>query len=369
MMRRMWLRRGLAGALLVLGWLGEATPAHATDPMSGVRSLAMGGALRGLPMGAEGLLINPAGIATVKQFSATGFYSLRPQSMGHFLHASTSDSITNPYFALGLYYNFVHESPRYTYRVGEYTAAENGSLRRVVRVEGASIVRTGSEAGTTIAFPLFSRMALGGTLKYAYYTLRSTPTPAQLPSDFSYQNPKIDGDHVVDLGSLNHVVTFDLGATLRVVDELYLGVVGHNLWGHGSELSTRLGLGLAYRYGERLTVAFDSVIDFVGAQRCSQEAQPSQLAAENPMLADSLCVATEPELSYRLGGGAEYAIAGRIPLRLGYQFESLLSAHSLSGGVGYFSLDRGIGVDFVFRQGVNAGAETVLLLGLRILKN
>ena len=368
-MRRMWLRRGLAGLALLGGVFWGAAPARATDPMSGIRSLAMGGSLRGLPSGAEGLLINPAGIATQKQFSATGFYSLRPQSMGHFLHASTADSLTNPYFALGLYYNFVHESPRYTYLLGEYTAADGGSLKRVVRVDGASIVRTGSEAGTTVAIPLFSRFALGGTLKYGYYTLRSTPTPGHLPTDFSYQSPQIDGDHIVDLGSINHVVTFDLGATLRVIDELYLGVVGHNLWGHGAELSSRLGMGLAYRYGERLTLAFDAVIDFVGAQRCSQQAQPSQLAAGNPMLADSLCVATEPELSYRLGGGVEYAIASRIPVRLGYQFESLLSAHHLSGGVGYFSPDRGLGIDFVMRQAVNAGAETVLLLGLRILKN
>lgn len=367
MMRAMWLRRALPSVVSAI--LLYAGSAEATDPMSGVRSLAMGGSLRGLPSGAEGLLINPAGIATTKQFSATGFYSLRVQSMGHFLHASTSDSLTNPYFALGLYYNFVHESPHYAYRLGEYTALEGGSLRRVVAVDGASIVRTGSEAGTVIAVPLFSRFALGGTLKYGYYTLRSTPTPQQLPPDYSYVTPNVDGDRVVDLGSINHVVTFDLGATLRIIDELYLGVVGHNLWGHGFELPSRLGLGLGYRLGERLTLAFDAVIDFTSAQRCTQEAQPSQPAAGNPMLADSLCVSSEPDLSYRLGGGVEYVLMSKIPLRLGYLFDSQLSAHHLSGGIGYYNLEHNFGLDFSLRQGVNAGAETVLLLGLRILRN
>ena len=363
----MWLRRAWApvGAAILL-WAGSA---EATDPMSGVRSLAMGGSLRGLPSGAEGLLLNPAGIATTKQFSATGFYSLRVQSMGHFLHASTADSVTNPYFALGLYYNFVYETPHYAYRLGEYTAPEGGTLRRVISVDGASIVRTGSEAGTVIAIPLFSRFALGGTLKYAYYTLRSTPTAQQLPPDYTYVTPNIDGDRVVDLGSINHVVTFDLGATLRIIDELYLGVVGHNLWGHGFELPTRLGLGLGYRYGERLTLAFDAVIDFTSAQRCTLEAQPSQGAAGNPMLADSLCATSEPELSYRLGGGLKYVLMSKIPLRLGYQFESPLSAHHITGGVGYYNLEHNFGLDFSLRQGVNAGAETVLLIGLRILRN
>ena len=75
----------------------------------------------------------------------------------------------------------MYETPHYAYRLGEYTAPEGGTLRRVISVDGASIVRTGSEAGTVIAIPLFSRFALGGTLKYAYYTLRSTPTAQQLP--------------------------------------------------------------------------------------------------------------------------------------------------------------------------------------------
>ena len=59
----------------------------------------------------------------------------------------------------------------------------------------------------------------------------------------------------------------------------------------------------------------------------------------------------------------------KIPLRLGYQFESPLSAHHITGGVGYYNLEHNFGLDFSLRQGVNAGAETVLLIGLRILRN
>lgn len=103
--------RLLATALTVALTAVGGSSAQAADPMVGVRSLAMGDSLRGLAVGGEGMLINPSGIAAVRQFSTTAFYSLRTQSLGHFLHASVADSVTQRYLALGLYYNFLTESP------------------------------------------------------------------------------------------------------------------------------------------------------------------------------------------------------------------------------------------------------------------
>src|SRR5262249_757501 len=142
-------------------------PAHAADPMVGIRSLAMGDSLRGLAAGSEGVLLNPSGIAALRGFSASGFYSFRVQTLGSFLHASTSDSVTQKYIALGIYYNFIHETPHFSYML-----AEGGNSNRVVNVTGNDILRSGNEAGLVAAIPLGDRFAFGATFKYGDYSIR-----------------------------------------------------------------------------------------------------------------------------------------------------------------------------------------------------
>lgn len=338
------------GATLVAGLAGTR-PAHATDPVVGLRSLAMGDTLRGYATGDEGTLLNPAGIGAARQFSSSGFYSLRVQSLGHFLHTSVADSLTQKYLAIGLYTTYFHETPHFTFRV-----PEGGTSTRVITVTGADITREGNESGLVLAVPLSDRFSFGATLKYAYYTLKSQLTGDKLPPDFSYANPNIDGDHTYDLGSIGHVVTFDVGVAVRVWNELRIGIVGSNLWAHGSELPTTLGLGAAYRFGQRATLAVDSVIDFTGSETC---------VAMPP--ADP-CSETEKRTTFRIGAGGEYVVKGRVPLRLGYMFDDNLGAHHVSGGIGYINQDPGFGLDFSFRQRVAGGNETVLLLGFRVTR-
>jgi len=333
--------------------VADVPAARAVDPIVGIRSLAMGDSLRGMASGAEGTLLNPSGIAVLRQFSSSGFYSLRAQSLGHFLHASVSDSVTQRYLALGIYYNYVHETPEFSYRL-----AEGGSSSRVITVSGTNIVRTGTESGLVAAVPFGDRFALGATVKYGYFSLRSQLHPENVPPDFTYQNPAIDGDRSVDLGSIGHAVSFDVGMTLRLFSELRLGLVGQNLWAHGTEMPTRLGIGLAYRLNERLLIAGDAMIDFTGNESCVALS-----------MLNGLCSDTEKRTTYRLGAGAEYAIAGRAPLRLGYLYDDDLNAHYVSGGVGYVSPERGFALDLALRQQVSAGTETVALLGFRILRN
>jgi hypothetical protein len=348
--RRFALCAALFGAAFGAPFAMEKA-AHAAEPMVGIRSLAMGDSLRGLASGAEGTLLNPSGIAVTRQFAATGFYSLRAQSLGHFLHASVSDSVTQKYLALGVYNSYFHETPHFSYLL-----PEGGASNRVVLVRGNDIVRTGNEAGIVIAVPFGDRFAIGGTLKYGYYSLRSQLHAADVPPDFTYQNPLIDGDHSVDLGSAGHVISFDVGATLRLFEELRIGVVGHNLWAHAPELPTRLGIGLSYRFSERLLVAADAVIDFNGTQMCTAFAETG------------LCSDSQQRTTYRLGGGGEYVAAGVVPLRLGYLYDGDLGAHHVSGGLGYFDSARGFSLDLSLRQQVSGGTETVALIGFRILK-
>ncbi len=338
---------------VLCGLLLHGQAALAVDPVVGIRSLAMGDSLRAMATNAEGMLLNPAGIAQQKQFAMSGFYSLQPQTLGHFLHSAVSDSLTQQYVAVGLYYTYFHETPHFTYPL-----AEGGTSNRVFAIANNDTVRSGNEAGLTIAVPFSDRFALGATLKYGYFSFRNQLAPGDLPPDFSYQNPAIDGDHVVDLGSSGHAVSFDVGATLRLLEELRIGIAGQNLWAHNPEQPTRLGMGLGYRFNERLLVAADAMIDFTGTTACVAG------SAQN-----GLCTEFQKRLTYRLGGGGEYILAGRVPLRLGYLYDTNLSAHHVSGGLGYQDLQKGYGLDFSLRQRVSAGTETVLLLGVRVLKH
>jgi hypothetical protein len=227
----------------------------------------------------------------------------------------------------------------------------------VITIRDSDIVRSGSEAGIVVAIPFADRFAVGAIVKYGSFSTHSQLQPSSVPSDFTYANPAIDGDHAVDLGSTGSIVSFDLGATLRLISELRLAVVGQNLWGHGDDFPTRLGLGLSYKLGERLLLAADAVIDFTGAESCVAFAMDT-----------NLCSQTASRRTYRVGGGLEYVIGGIIPFRAGYVYDQNYGRHHVSGGLGYLDLERGFGVDVSFRQSVTAGAETVLLAGFRVLK-
>lgn len=350
-------RRGRSGrwapglGLLAAGALfGVTGAARAAEPAVGVRSLAMGESMRAAATGAEGSLLNPSGIAISRQFAGTAFYSLRVQTLGHIAHASISDSVSQRYLALGLYYNFIYETPHFSYRL-----PEGGNTGRLVLVESSKIVRTGSESGVVVAVPITERFSIGGSLKYGYYTLTSQLTDGSVPADFNYQSPLIDADRNVDLGSVGHVVTFDLGVTARLWDELRVAVVGQNLWPHGIELPSRLGIGLSYRPSSRWLLAADAVINFTGSKMCTG-AEPDP------------CSEQTDRTTARVGGGVEYSIADRVPLRVGYLYDTELEAHHVTAGLGYFHLERGIGVDFALRQRVDGGNESVVLLGLRLVK-
>lgn len=326
----------------------HAAAAQAAEPAYGVRSLAMGESLRAAATGAEGTLINPSGIAVSRLLAATAFYSLRVQTLGHIAHASISDSVAQRFLALGLYYNFIYETPHFAYQL-----TDGANAGRTVLVQDSQIVRTGSESGVVVAVPLTERFSIGGSLKYGYYELTSQLGDGSVPADF--QSPLINQDRKVDLGGIGHVVTFDLGATARIYDELRVAVVGQNLWPHGIELPTRLGIGLSYRPGPRWLIAADAVINFTGIKMCSA-------APPDP------CSETTSRTTARFGGGVEYNIADRVPLRAGYVYDTELDVHHVTGGLGYLHPARGIGVDFAIRQRVEGGNESVLLLGLRVVK-
>jgi opacity protein-like surface antigen len=73
---------------------------------------------------------------------------------------------------------------------------------------------------------------------------------------------------------------------------------------------------------------------------------------------------------WRAMGGAEYLIANNWPIRLGYRWDQMLGAHSISGGLGYVSERYGIEVSV--RQDVATEDDhlnTHIALALRYFAN
>ncbi len=323
----------------------------------------MGDSLRAAATGAEGVLLNPSGIAILRQYVVTGFYSLRLQSLGHAVHVSITDSLTQAKVAMGLYYNFIYESPTVGYNVPEGAPSNRVFNSRDAVLDPnhtwpTNLTRTGHEVGIVTAFPLGDHFSIGITTKYGYYsTTAQLPTPSAmgpLPTNFAPTNPAVDKNFVYDLGSLSSVVNFDVGLTVHTSSGLNIGLVGQNLWGHSDEQPSTLGGGLAYAGSTRFTLSADALVNFTGNQECVG-------MAPNP------CAQTANRTTVRTGGGLEYAVADRVPVRAGYLFDSNLGSHSITAGLGYFT--PSFGLDFGMRQRLAGGNETVLLLGFRIFRD
>jgi hypothetical protein len=347
------LRSLLLGVLVAVS--AVSSTARAAEPIVGLRSLAMGDTLRAAATEAEGPLLNPSGMAVTQKFQVSGLYSLRLPSLGHFVHLSVVDSVTNRHIAIGLYYSFTQELPRYAFPLAEGPYSD-GTAQRVILVDGARISRNGNESGVSAAVPIGDRLSLGATVKYAYYALRAELESSMIPSGYNFQLSRLDKERGVDLGSIGHIVTFDFGITLRLIDQLRIGIVGQNLWPQGHELPIRLGLGLAYRLGERLLLAGDAVINFTGSEDCVT-------------IELDRCTETTRRTTTRFGLGAEYSILGRVPIRAGYTYDNTMGTQAVTGGIGYMHPSPSFALDFGFRQRVDNGSETVLLLGFRVIRD
>src|SRR6266511_3311214 len=93
-------------AIAVLGaLLSLARPAQAQEDFVGVRAMGMGEAQRATATGASGPMLNPAGMAVVRQ------YGIGIERVGHHANVSVVDSITSR-VAAGLFYSYIHESPK-----------------------------------------------------------------------------------------------------------------------------------------------------------------------------------------------------------------------------------------------------------------
>lgn len=142
----------------------------------------------------------------------------------------------------------------------------------------------------------------------------------------------------IDVGDSGKSVahSMDVGALITVKGLFRFGITGHNLIPTGlSEAPRQLGMGVSVFY-QNFLGAFDAVLDF-----------------------DSKVGKTDANLHV----GLEYAIAGIVPLRLGYIADRIGGTHYVTGGIGYVS--KYVAVDFGFRQSVIDGKDNLFSLNVR----
>jgi hypothetical protein len=262
----------------------EETPlapplAYAYGENETARSLAMGGAMRALGNGTTAPYLNPANMALSRVYRIEAFGQLTPEVTRVLGGATIVDSITS------------------STRIAGALSAVGGMVDPVDPEEDPrGLGRTLLDVRAAVAYPIGDRFFIGLGGRYLRMTQRGRGPLGK---------SKISGG-LPDAAFVDNM-TFDAGITVRVTDQLHIGLVGQNLThpGHGL-LPTTVGGGIGYG-GNDFSLEADAVADFDAWGRTT----------------------------VRVMAGGEYLAADHYPLRLGYRFDEGASAHMVSGGLGY----------------------------------
>lgn len=258
----------------------------------GPREIAVGEALRGRATGSSAIGLNPAGLSLNSELVFEGGYGYRPVDRASLVHVSACDSTGVPGC---FYYNYAGSSPN---------------------IDGTGMHRSTHIAGTSIAYPITSRIALGSSVKYFHH---STDVMGE---------SKASG------------LNFDLGAALRVNSNVTLGFAGYNLWGTESpQWGRAAGGGIVAQPISMLALSFDA----------------------RWRLADG-------DRSARYGGGAELFLQSSngqqgYPIRIGILRDNGIGATYMSGGLGFAGMK--LSVDIAARRAVSGGEETMFIASMR----
>lgn len=193
---------------LVLLFTTSVAHAGAFD-FPGTRVTGMGGAMRGAATGDAGPMLNPSGMSITRAYIAEGAYQYVDPGGANAYRSSIVDSTSAFNVAGGLYY---------TYRDGD--------------------PHKGHEGGLSLAFPLGERVFFGATGKY----LRLEEGIKKFRE-----------------------VTFDIGATVKPLSMLGIGIVAYNLRDTETELAPRaVGGGVSVNAAEMVLLVADTVFEFPG---------------------------------------------------------------------------------------------------------
>lgn len=334
-----WSRKGSALAAGLSGGLLLLAPgrAAATDPsplLPGViynygesetpRSAAMGGALRALGDGTTGIFLNPAAMASTRVYHIEARTEVTPETRSWLIGATVIDSITSKL-------------------AGSFSI--QGSP---IAVDPAGIDRSWLDLRLGLAYPISDHFILGLTGRYLKATQSGIAQPGYgfgysvasggladptsitgAPSDAVGQRP--------DRFALINTVTFDAGILIKPSDSFGIAIVGQNLsYANNGFLPMIVGGGLGYK-GDAFALEVDGLAD---------------------LSSYSLPGSVKP--AARIMAGGEYLLAGMVPLRAGYRYDSGAKLNTLSFGTGYVGGSFAVEAS-VKRTASNPGATTVFI--------
>jgi hypothetical protein len=203
---------------------------------------------------------------------------------------------------------------------------------------GIKIETVGHHANLSVVDSITARVAAGLFYSFIYETPKL---------GFNWAGGKIDSEQITRTG---HAAGLSL--SLPLGDRFNVGLIGYNLWDHGSrESPLSLGIGLAYVPLPTLSINFDTVINFTGYQNYKIDMMTGKVTLDQRTTA-------------RLGPGIEWVAGSKVPLRAGVVYDSGLPATYLTLGLGYLS--TAFGIDLSYRGKVQGGIENFLMLGIRI---
>ena len=265
------------------------------------RSAGFGGAMRAWGAGTTAVFLNPANLAETQAYHIEGVMQLTPEASRQAYGGIIMDSITNKLAGgVGV--------------VGSF-------------VDPDHLDRTTLDVRVALAYPLSDRFLLG----VAGHYIRSTQLGTGPLGDSKFSGGLVDGEGRHPFVS---TATFDAGLTVKVTDGLAISAVGQNLtFPNNGVLPTTIGGGIGYS-GGGFTIEADGVADL------NSWGQPTARAM----------------------AGAEYVIAERFPIRLGYRYDQGPDQHAVSLGLGYVT--REFSVDATVRRAIDDRGPTTVVVGL-----
>jgi hypothetical protein len=266
------------------------------------RSAALGGAVRGWGSGTTSIFYNPANLAEAQAYHLEGIVQLTPEASRQAYGAAIMDSITNR-LAGGVAF------------VGSF-------------IDPDGLNRQTMDGRLALAYPISDKFLVGLGGRYFRGTQLGTGP---------FGNSKFSGGLVDGTGGRSPFVetfTFDAGITLRATEGLSISAVGQNLtFANNGVLPTLLGGGIGY-------TASGFLLEVDGLADMNSWGKPTA----------------------RVMAGAEYLIAGMLPLRVGYRFDQGAEQHSVSVGFGYVS--REFSIEGAVRRAIDDRGPTTVVLGL-----
>jgi opacity protein-like surface antigen len=298
------------------------------------RSAAMGGALRALGTGTTAIYQNPAALASARVYHIEALSQYTPETRRVVFGAAIVDSVTSR------------------------LAGSFSIMGTPIAMDPDGIRRSTLDLRLGLAFPITDRFIIGLTGRYLDVKQSGGAAPT-----FGFCNDAVSGGLVdtssgagppranlacpnhpdpnsgqlQDRNALVNAASFDAGLLVKPAETLAIAVIGQNLtYANNGFLPMLVGGGIGFGT-DAFAIEVDGIADF-SSWGVPHAAKPTA----------------------RVGAGAEYKVAGIVPIRAGYKYDQGAKLSTVSLGSGYVGPQFAIELS-AKRTVSNPGATTIFL--------